>query len=84
MTTGVSMVTEMRPQWYKTDAIPFDKMWADDSLWFPLMLSEKLFYGYFIFQGMETIQEYYLTEVKDLDSIDIPKGPLGNLDIYKN
>ena len=78
-----SIVSEMRPQWYNIDAIPFKKMWADDFLWFPLMLSDKRFYGYFLFQGTETVLDYYLTEVNDINSIEIPNGPLGKLDIYK-
>jgi len=36
---------EMRPQWFKTDAIPYDKMWSDDILWLPLVLDGKQFKG---------------------------------------
>ena len=77
------MFLEMRPAWYDFSTIPFEKMWADDYIWFPLMLNDKRFYGYFLFEGMETVKDYYLTEVKDLEDIDIPQGPLGKLDIYK-
>uniref|UniRef100_M4A4D3 Oxidized purine nucleoside triphosphate hydrolase n=1 Tax=Xiphophorus maculatus TaxID=8083 RepID=M4A4D3_XIPMA len=41
---------EMRPQWFDCDKIPFSQMWADDVLWFPLMLQKKKFVGYFKFQ----------------------------------
>jgi 8-oxo-dGTP diphosphatase len=42
---------EAAPLWTGIDAIPFDQMWADDRLWFPLMLSGRIFHGFFIFDG---------------------------------
>jgi 8-oxo-dGTP diphosphatase/2-hydroxy-dATP diphosphatase len=36
---------EMRPQWYNEDEIPFEKMWADDPLWFPYLLEDKSVVG---------------------------------------
>jgi ADP-ribose pyrophosphatase YjhB (NUDIX family) len=34
---------EMRPEWYTFDAIPYEKMWADDPHWLPRALrGEKL------------------------------------------
>ena len=36
---------EMRPQWFKEDQIPYDQMWADDPLWLPFLLDNKLFKG---------------------------------------
>ncbi len=34
---------EMRPEWYAFDAIPYDRMWADDIHWLPRALAgEKL------------------------------------------
>ncbi|XP_051570043.1 oxidized purine nucleoside triphosphate hydrolase [Myxocyprinus asiaticus] len=57
---------EMRPQWFDTDKIPFSQMWADDVLWFPLMLQKKKFLGYFKFQGHDVIVEHKLEEVEDL------------------
>ncbi|CAL1588011.1 unnamed protein product [Knipowitschia caucasica] len=57
---------EMRPQWFELDQIPFREMWADDSLWFPLMLQRKKFVGYFKFQGHEVILSHTLEEVSEL------------------
>ena len=55
------------PQWYDTDKIPFDKMWKDDFIWFPKLLSEKLFKAYFLFKDdQETIVNYKLDEVESL------------------
>ena len=33
------------------DEIPYDKMWADDALWIPGLLSGKKFDGEFVFDG---------------------------------
>ncbi|XP_019722013.1 oxidized purine nucleoside triphosphate hydrolase [Hippocampus comes] len=57
---------EMRPQWFDRDKIPFDQMWPDDKLWFPLLLQKRKFAGYFQFQGHDVILSYKLDEVEEL------------------
>lgn len=57
---------EMRPQWFSTDAIPFDEMWPDDRYWFPLFLSGKKFKGKFLFGAEDRIIENELVEVEGL------------------
>ncbi|KAG7269601.1 hypothetical protein CRUP_028653 [Coryphaenoides rupestris] len=57
---------EMRPQWFETDKIPFSEMWADDILWFPLLLQKKMFRGYFKFQGHDKMLSHKLDEVEAL------------------
>jgi 8-oxo-dGTP diphosphatase len=42
---------EARPFWVAQDAIPFERMWADDRLWFPPMLAGRHFDGRFLFDG---------------------------------
>lgn len=42
---------EAVPMWTPVDEIPFDRMWADDRLWVPLMLEERPFDGRFLFDG---------------------------------
>jgi 8-oxo-dGTP diphosphatase len=42
---------EAVPLWTSIDAIPFDKMWADDSHWLPGVLAGHNFRGYFDFDG---------------------------------
>jgi len=32
---------EMKPQWFSTDSIPYDKMWADDIHWYEHLLHGK-------------------------------------------
>ena len=56
---------EMRPQWYDTDNIPFDKMWLDDKYWIPSMLNTdgsnpelKSFIGRFDYEHEEHIEDY--------------------------
>lgn len=36
---------EMRPKWFRSDAIPYDNMWSDDPLWLPFVLEGKHFTG---------------------------------------
>jgi hypothetical protein len=36
---------EMRPQWFREDAIPFESTWKDDRYWMPLLLESKQFNG---------------------------------------
>lgn len=43
---------EMKPEWFDVNDIPFDKMWADDTLWIPLFLEGKKFKGRILFKDM--------------------------------
>ncbi|XP_059353040.1 oxidized purine nucleoside triphosphate hydrolase-like [Daphnia carinata] len=56
---------EMMPKWFKLQDIPFDEMWADDRLWFPLFLSGNKFQGYFLFQGHDVILKHTLEVVEN-------------------
>ncbi|RLN93902.1 hypothetical protein BBJ28_00014098 [Nothophytophthora sp. Chile5] len=50
---------EMKPQWYDADDIPFDQMWADDSLWLPHVLDGKSVSGHFHFaKDEDTLLEH--------------------------
>ena len=42
---------EAAPLWTPTDSIPYDRMWADDILWLPMLLEGRGFRGFFIFDG---------------------------------
>lgn len=42
---------EAVPLWTDLDAVPFDRMWADDRVWFPHLLSRTPFEGRFLFDG---------------------------------
>jgi 8-oxo-dGTP diphosphatase len=41
---------EAVPLWTPLDQIPFERMWADDRVWFPLMLEGRAFTGRFLFE----------------------------------
>ena len=40
---------EAVPHWITFGEIPYDKMWADDRLWYPLVLQGRRFSGRFLF-----------------------------------
>jgi 8-oxo-dGTP diphosphatase len=42
---------EATPLWVPLTHIPYDRMWADDRIWFPLMLAGKPFQGRLLFNG---------------------------------
>ena len=54
---------EMKPQWFSESEIPFKQMWLDDELWYPDLLKNNKFKGYFLFEGHEKILEYTLSKV---------------------
>lgn len=53
---------EMRPQWFGYSEVPYDDMWPDDRLWYPMMFDNKYFDGHFKFEGMSNILEHSITE----------------------
>jgi 8-oxo-dGTP pyrophosphatase MutT (NUDIX family) len=57
---------EMKPEWFKIEEIPFDKMWPDDRYWFPMLLDNKKFEGKFVFGDRGEILEYKLSEVPSI------------------
>jgi mutator protein MutT len=57
---------EMRPQWFDTDKIPYDHMWADDRLWMPLLLEGKRFKGKVTINEDGSIRQCDLAEVAQL------------------
>ena len=49
--TGIPTETEeATPLWTPLDAIPYDRMWADDREWLPLVLGNIPFRGRFVFE----------------------------------
>ncbi len=63
--TGTPEETEeMRPQWFKVAALPYDHMWADDPHWLPLFFAGKHFHGEFLFRGENTLLSHTLIELR--------------------
>ena len=55
---------EALPFWISLDAIPYDKMWADDRHWLPLLIRGAHFTGYFEFDGEQLLsREIIVREV---------------------
>ena len=49
--TGTPTETrEAKPEWFRIDSIPFDRMWADDRYWLPGMLAGRNFRAWFQFE----------------------------------
>ena len=42
---------EAIPFWVALDAIPYDRMWADDRLWLPHLVAREPFVGRFVLDG---------------------------------
>lgn len=62
---------EMTPRWFKTNAIPYDKMWADDRHWLPLALQGKRVKASFTFlEDNETMDEAKI--ILDADDAQSP------------
>jgi len=56
---------EMKPVWIETSEIPFERMWADDKHWLPLVLEDKRVKGRFSFgEDNESIRDMDLEETK--------------------
>jgi len=46
---------EAKPEWFKFEEIPYDRMWADDRHWLPSMLEGHSFRAWFRFHGEEML-----------------------------
>lgn len=55
---------EADPFWVDEEAIPYDRMWADDRVWLPKALEGTYVKGYFIFDGNDMVS-YRLEEQKE-------------------
>ncbi|MCL9815442.1 8-oxo-dGTP diphosphatase [Natronocalculus amylovorans] len=63
--TGLSgtpaQTDEAIPHWFDTDSLPYDRMWADDRYWFPYLLNDTPFRGWFVFDtDGDELKEYTL------------------------
>jgi 8-oxo-dGTP diphosphatase len=50
---------EIKPKWFKTDMIPYDKMWKDASYWLPEILQKRKIDATFSFkENNETVANH--------------------------
>lgn len=67
--TGTVIETdEAIPLWTPLDAIPFDKMWADDREWLPQLLAGEVFTGRFVFDADTMLYKEIQSGVLDVAS----------------
>jgi len=55
----ISESTEMQPKWFKTDQIPYPKMWEDDTIWLPKLLNNENFEASFEFVDDELVKHCF-------------------------
>lgn len=46
---------EAKPEWFRFEEVPYDRMWADDRHWLPQMLEGQKFDAWFRFDGEEML-----------------------------
>lgn len=64
--SGIARETaEATPLWTPVDAIPFERMWADDQIWLPLLIEGQAFTARWIFDE-DAMLDY------ELDLLDPP------------
>src|SRR3989344_432599 len=49
---------EMSPKWFKYKEVPYDRMWADERVWMPMILAGKRVEGEFLFGDDNNILEH--------------------------
>ncbi len=54
---------EMRPVWFNKSEVPYEKMWADDKYWLPLLFAGKKFNGKFEFMDYNIMIGYEIEEI---------------------
>ena len=54
--------------WYDIDNLPKDRMWHDNTIWVPMILSGKNVKGRFVIGPDDKVTEYTLSEVVDWNS----------------
>lgn len=57
---------EMRPEWFKTDNLPFDKMWPDDPYWLPEVIAGNKIIGAFTFDEQNNMLTHDVKVVEEL------------------
>ena len=56
----------MLPEWFDIDNIPFDQMFEDDRIWYPILVAGKKFKGQAVFGDDYKILSQTIKEVDSL------------------
>ncbi len=54
---------EAIPIWHATTSMPFDEMWEDDRVWFPLLLAGKYFRGGATVDPGDRVRDIHVAEI---------------------
>jgi len=54
---------EMRPAWFNKNEVPYDKMWADNKFWLPLLFAGKKFKGTIEFMDYNIMVSHDIEEI---------------------
>jgi len=65
----VAETEEMLPKWFPADDCPFEQMWPDDKIWYPIYRHGQKFKAYFLFRGQTEILSYYIRDFYDSSKI---------------
>lgn len=56
---------EMKPEWFKTENVPYNEMWKSDSEWLPIMLTGKKFLATYTYE-----KEGGEVETRDINEVE--------------
>ncbi len=54
---------EMLPKWFPLENPPFDKMWADDPVWYPYFLRGERFNAEFWFDENKKVEKFNIEKI---------------------
>jgi len=57
----------MKPQWFKTEIIPYDEMWDDDKYWLPDILQGKKLKAKFFFDEQDKVIGHKIIPIEALE-----------------
>ena len=60
---------EMVPAWFGEGELPYQKMWPDDPLWYPLLLQGKKFLGECDFENTHSMVRNNVKVIEELPPI---------------
>lgn len=58
---------EMKPKWFDVEDLPWNEMWSDDPIWYPLFLEGKKFEANFLFDGQEKVIRHEIAEIESTE-----------------